>query len=556
VSLLALIFVSVNTAVACLAQGSDKGTQGSNEILKPFRLGGGPNTDNALSRLKEEAHASEGALFVEPDRIFVKPPVLSSLIEVNKHLSPYLLEAREQHLISLEEVLKIALTNNLDIKITNADEQTQKWLYYSSLGGFLPDLSASVSYDSLKGQYASPFGVIAPINSPYLVMPAAANWTFFKGGGIFFTAREHKHKYRASQYALKGTVNDVLLQATNLYYQLVLNEILLQIRIKALETARAFLLHNQIRFANGAATKLDVLQATTLVAKSKQAQITQQIARRRAAINLATALCLDPSEDLATGERLVSTVRLIDEDSKIGDLIQTAVDNRPELKKYEQLRLAAKDAIKVACSTLSPQVIGSAVTASTGASVTNSAGSSSGSSSASTTVITPGGFATSSSFPTSSGTGAGKKFEIGQIYQIGLSINWTLGGLVLTELGQIQAARWQARRVQLEFAKTLNDIYQQVRDARLEIADAEDLVDATTENVESSRQQVEQANIRLAEGVGTDLDEVAAEKEYTQALIDKANAIIEFNIAQAKLLRAMGVISRDSLLSSKPMRPL
>jgi outer membrane protein TolC len=61
------------------------------------------------------------------------------------------------------------------------------------------------------------------------------------------------------------------------------------------------------------------------------------------------------------------------------------------------------------------------------------------------------------------------------------------------------------------------------------------------------------AIVRLDEGVGTDLDVVNAQRDYTNALIAKANAIVQFNIAQVKLLRAVGLISVENILTSKPI---
>ncbi|MEZ4545633.1 MAG: TolC family protein [Cyanobacteriota/Melainabacteria group bacterium] len=69
---------------------------------------------------------------------------------------------------------------------------------------------------------------------------------------------------KASVHALKGSINDVLLQATNLYYELVLNDALLQIRVKAVEESKAILQLNEDLFAEGVATKLDVLHRTQL----------------------------------------------------------------------------------------------------------------------------------------------------------------------------------------------------------------------------------------------------------------------------------------------------
>jgi outer membrane protein TolC len=122
------------------------------------------------------------------------------------------------------------------------------------------------------------------------------------------------------------------------------------------------------------------------------------------------------------------------------------------------------------------------------------------------------------------------------------------------DMANLQAARWDARRVQLEGIDQLYKVYEEVRESYLDGIKAESLIDETTTYVDSAREQLNVATTRLAEGVDTDLSAVIAERDYTNALIDKANAIINFNIAQAKLLRSIGRISLDTLTRGVPLK--
>lgn len=115
----------------------------------------------------------------------------------------------------------------------------------------------------------------------------------------------------------------------------------------------------------------------------------------------------------------------------------------------------------------------------------------------------------------------------------------------------MNAARWHARKAQTEFARELTYVCREVRDAYLESIDAENLINATTDEVNSSREQLRVAVTRLEEGVGIDVDVVNAQRNYTDALINKANAIIKFNQSQISLLRTIGRISVDTVTSPK-----
>ena len=376
--------------------------------------------------------------------------------------------------------------------------------------------------------------------------------TFFNGGANFFTARKTRHEFKAAKFGLQQTTNDILSNAARLYYDLVLQDVLLQIRIKAVETSQALVVKNQIQYQFGANTKLDVLQAQTQLARDRQALISQQVTRRKAAVALATSLNLDSGEDLIAGERTVSKIRLVDDNQKIAPLLQIAIDNRPELKKWEQLRLAAKDAIHVAFAPLLPQVIGNAGLATTGAKVASSSGIGSAVSAPTTGSLAVGPFGTASVVPIGTASGP-KKFDLAEIYLIGISVNWQIGGMGLTDMGKVNAAKWQARKAQTEFARELTFVCREVRDAYLDSIDQENLILATTDEVNSSREQLRVAITRLEEGVGTDLDVVTAQRNYTDALISKTNAIIKFNQSQISLLRATGQISVDSATSPKPV---
>ncbi|MBY0545719.1 MAG: TolC family protein [Candidatus Obscuribacterales bacterium] len=513
-----------------------------------------PNAFNKLDEIVNQAQESEGAMFIDQNKIQVKKPLLTALIKLNDDISPYGLDAIGEKSLTLRDVLTQELLNNLDIRISNSDYQTSKWNFRSSLGGFLPSLGNQLTYQGLTGKYASPFGLLTSIGSPYLTIPSALTWNFFDGGATIFGALQSNHQYKAAKYDLQRTTNDLLYEGARLYYQLVLQDVLLQIRIKAVETSEALVEKNRIQYQYGANTQLDVLQAETQLTKDRQALISQQIARRKAAVLLATNLNLNCEEDLLVTDRVVGSNRLVDESLKVHDLVQIAIDTRPELKKWEQLRLAAKDAIKVAYAPLIPSVVGSAGLSTTGALVASGGSASSASSSASTGSFGTGSFSSSSVSSVGGGGGSGKRFNLAEIYLIGVTVQWNIGGLGLTDTSKIQAARWQARKAQQEFARELTYVCKSVRDAYLDSLDAENLIAATSASVKSSREQLKVAVIRLEEGVGMDLDVVNAQREYTDALVSKAKAIVQFNQAQAELVRAMGRISVDALTSVSAIR--
>jgi outer membrane protein TolC len=336
-----------------------------------------------------------------------------------------------------------------------------------------------------------------------------------------------------------------------------LNEALLQIHIKTVETGQALLLVNQDMYANGVNTMMDVLQAKTQLSKDRQALIKQQVDRRQAAIKLATIINEDSGRDLSLGNPHILKVRLIDKSLTIKELLQISLDNRPELKRFEELRLAAIESIKVNKAPLLPQITASGATVGTFARIFNQ------SQGQQTPFSTAGGVGAgavstgSSSLPvnTSSSSSSEERHDAGRsLFFLGVDMQWQLGGMGLTAAAKVQSARYEARRRQLQFLRSLNNVYKEVRDSYLSSMEAECLIAETTDTVNSSREQLRVAKDRLVNGVGTNLDVINAERDYTSALVDKANAIVQFNTAQCQLLRDIGKISVSTLVANTPMR--
>lgn len=510
-----------------------------------------------LDDIVEETIRSMGAMFVDPEQVIVKAPLLSALITVDERLSPFSFEASGSKNISLHDVLSAAHGQNLNIRISGTESDQRKWIMVSAAGGFLPNLSNEVTYQGITGNYISPAGAAIPIQNYYLNTNNTFTQYLFKGGSILHTYLEDKHLYKASKHAVHIVSNDVLYETAKAYYNLALNEVKLQIKIKTVETADALLLINKDLYANGVNTMLEVLQAKTQLSRDRQQLIKQQVERRQSAVKLATVINEDAGTDLTLGNPLIVKVRLIDKKLSIKELLQIALDNRPELKRYEELRLAAKEAIKVARAPLLPQITVTGSTVGTFARIQNQNSQQQQTPFSTSGGASPGSVSGASSLPVASGANStsSERHKAGRsLFVLGVDLQWQLGGMGLTAAAQVQAKRAEARRRQLEFLRELNDVYKQVRDSYLSCITAESLIAETTDTVNSSKEQLRVAKDRLENGVGTNLDVINAQRDYTSALIDKADAIIQFNTAQAQLLKDIGRISVSTLVATSPMR--
>lgn len=534
-----------------IAQGTTTDTSKIQQEYPELR-GLGKNTEeerHEIEQLADETAQSEGAMFVTPEKVLVKKPVLSALITLDRELpSPYGLESLTSQSIELKQALQVARMNNLEIRVNVEDVDVRKWQYIGTIGGFLPSFSNDYQMQAITGNYVSAGGVVLPIKNLYLTSNNSFQQYLYKGGSILHTYLQSKHNYQASKYGLNRTIADILTEAATDYHNLVLQDVLLQIRVKAVQVAQALVILNKDLFEDGVNTKLDVLQAEYELSRSRQNLIEQQVKRRQAAVKLATVLNINPDSDLEITDRLVAKARLVDQKLKITDLVSMAVENRPELKRYEQLRLAALDQIKIARAALLPSLSTTGSIIGTSARVFDSTNSSSGGA----TSLTTGGagigpVSGASSLPLTGGTSGGKHWAARSLFIIGLDANWQIGGASVTELGAINSAKATARKVQMEFNRELTFIYKDVHDQYLDSLSAENLIRETTDAVNYAEEGLRVAQIRFAEGVGTYIDVINAQRGYTDALVSKAQALVDFNIAQSKLVRAVGRVSVDTL---------
>jgi outer membrane protein TolC len=463
---------------------------------------------------------------MQGEEITLGRPALQALVSINDYLNPFRLDSQNAQSMNLRDALKVGIDQNLDLAISHTMTKQRQLAYYSTMGNFLPDPTLGFSEYFLDGKINLPGSFLssarpagAPggssnttinLDRPFIIMHAGFQYYVYRGGSIVFGAMQAKHNYRATEHQERASLSDTLMSVTQNYYNLVLAEALLQIRIQAVRTSEEQLRQNTDRFESGLATNLDVLQSKTQLARDRQALVDQQVARRSTAIALATSLNADLGSDLIPVEQTVRKVRLVDPRLSVGDLLQIAIDHRPELRQYEELRLAAKKAIIVSGSNLQPKV------------------------GLSGNIY-----------------GIGPPSNVSSLFVFAVNANWQLKGFGTVDSFAVQQSRWQARQASLQCQKELQTVLGQVRNSLLQSLDKEKNIEQAGAEVSSAVEELRLAQLRKEHGVGTNLDIITAQRDYTQALIDKAQAIINFNIAQAQLVHDVGLTSIDALSSGR-----
>ena len=255
----------------------------------------------------------ESAAEIKQESVAITRPPLQALISVQENLNPFSLDAQYIEGIDLEESLRTALGQNLNIENNFSQLRIQNYSFLSAASRFLPDINGGYNLVGLKGSFpASLLGESATsvrsalsgsggsVNLPSAAQVITAGFTYhaYQGGKVLFTTLQERHRLRAARAALKGSINDVLLDTAKRYYDLLLNESFLSTRTRTVEISKEQVRMNSLQEKHGLATGLDVLQSQAQLASDEQNLVDQQQVRRHSAIQLAHILNTSFSQDL------------------------------------------------------------------------------------------------------------------------------------------------------------------------------------------------------------------------------------------------------------------
>lgn len=491
----------------------------------------------------------------DPNHVMIGQPPLSALVSISDNVDPFLLEATGNRQMTLPDVAKTALDTNLDIGISGMDERIRRTTFWSGMGKFLPDMTMSYNYNFLKGKANVPFGESLDalrFDNPLIITSAGFKYFGYRGGSVLFGALQSRNNLKAARHAKHATINDTLQEAVRLYYDLLLQEAFLQIRVQAVETSQTQLQLSRDLKTGGMGTQLEVLQAETQLSQDRQRLIDQQVARREASIKIAEFLNLPQTIDVSPSIKYLQKIRLVSEKLSVAQLLSAAIDVRPELKQYEELRLAAKKQIIINAARLQPTFAFTGNVFGIGETL--------GQSYENVSSMAPITLATAATAVGASGSGnltqRLRSRQITSLFTIGYQLNWNLEGMGTVDALKVHAAKLEARKAQLQQVKVLNQVTSEVRRSYINTLKTERKIDEAISQVRSATEELKLAQLRYQNGLGKNIDVLRAQQDYTSSLIEKAQAIVNFNVAQVEMLRDAGLMSYTTVTAQTPLTKL
>ena len=256
-------------------------------------------------------------------------------------------EVKEKKL-SLANCVEIALNNATSAKKAKSNLKLQGSDVLRSYGSFLPKISVSATYTpySLSQSYAQydleapPFKIKSESESVNLTLTTSLN--LFNGFSDYASLQSALNREQAAEYTLARTLQSVVFDVTQYYYQVLMNRELLDIAKENLLSVHDQLTLTDRQFQIGLKSRTDLYQQQAAAAESSMAVIQAETRMQRSTIELLRRLQIDPltKVTLEPGQNELEIAHQKKPD--IDSLVTVALDRRSDLKSKSFETKAAK----------------------------------------------------------------------------------------------------------------------------------------------------------------------------------------------------------------------
>jgi outer membrane protein len=197
---------------------------------------------------------------------------------------------------TLQECIKTALDNNLNVKRSVYNVESSEVGYWQAKMAFLPTLNGSGSYSKSYGRSLNPVSnqfITRNINN--INLSATGNLTLFNGMRLQNSLRQSKRDYLASGEDLRKAQNDVIINVSTLYINVIFAQELYDNARFQLASSQVQLERITKQVAAGALPKAEQLNQEAQVATNEVNLVNQENGLNLALLQLKQAMQLPAS---------------------------------------------------------------------------------------------------------------------------------------------------------------------------------------------------------------------------------------------------------------------
>jgi len=424
-----------------------------------------------------------------------------------------------QEELTLDKAIGIALHKNSTLLKSSNQIQGYESSVQAAYGNFLPTLGLNASWDWTRSDSkgigtVNINGVPIPIfsiteTSRNYSGAVYTNWTLFDGLSNFATLSQTKNNLESAQYSLERVKQDIVYQTMSLYYQVVYNGQLMNVKKDDLKWNEKNLETIKERNRLGAATLADVYQQEVAKGNAELELIRTENQLETAKKDLLFYLGIDVLEQftfidtLTQSDAEILSNKLNTEYQDITVAVKQALQQRYDYKSAMLNLKSSEEAVTIAESGHWPSLTASG----------------------------------SYSYYTDNLSTIDKRKSL----SFGLNLNFPIF-LGWSVSNRVQLAEVQSKISEIEMSDIERDIKRQIKTTYLNLQASQKGLAVSENNIEAAKENLKIEEEKYALGSGKLLDVLIANSRYTTALTDLLNAQFGFIVLSEQLKYNLGVL--------------
>ncbi|MFO7446429.1 MAG: TolC family protein [Ignavibacteriaceae bacterium] len=413
--------------------------------------------------------------------------------------------------LSWNDVVGKSLTDNLTVRSRQLDYETQDLEVWRAYSNFLPSVTyQGVGVYNIELPSVVFMGQTFTMGTKYTFQHSIdATLPLFTGGSRLFNLNAQNYLRKSLSEELKGKEEDIVLQALQAYYGIILANDLRATAQEAVEVAESNLKQVQSFYDEGTATELDIQRARaqyySVIPQLENAESNRLLSYQ----NLKMLLDIPLEDSVVVIDSLITKDFLDDlKGVELKEYKNISADNRSELKSIGHQLSASNEGEKLALAQFAPSIAVSA-------------------------NLQQQAFSDDSKLHWNDYT---------RSKAITLAVSWPLfeGGrrYIDHQLAQIRTDQMSLLQRQTETQVSL-EVEQNYYRFNESVKNLRSLKEAMTQSKESLRL----SNLLYGEGMSTQLDVLNAQLLYNNSRVQYLQGIYNYNINQLQLLKSIGKLN-------------
>jgi len=388
--------------------------------------------------------------------------------------------------LTVQDCVRLALGQHPTLRAVRKEMDAARAAVGSARSGALPQVGVNAGYTDQEP--ASP-------NLRNYSATLTLSQSLFNSGRVSAQVAQAQENFRAAESVVTLTAQDITLAVRQAYYTLLAAQRLQGVAEERLRQAEAHRQQAQANYEAGVVARADVLKAEVEVAEARLGAIKAENGVQLAKAELTNAMGVDAEVTL----EVMDDFAFVKADKDLQTALAAAFRQRPELQQNTASTRAARLGVRAAATGTKPEV------------------SLKGDWGLKDTGFLPG--------------------EVG--WTVGVAVNLPLFDGNATR-SQVAKTKAEVEKLQAQESRLRQNIALEVRQACLELREAEERIIVAATQVASARESLRVTEGRYREGVASMVELLDAQTAMTAAQTNEVQALYDHKIAQAKLAKATG----------------